>query len=350
MFIMSATPNNRTLQVAPAPFISIEGTAVECGRQYGEIVRERYPGYRVYLNQALQWNRLGAEVLGLVERRAPYLLDLYRGLCETGGSPAAAQTPPAAGACTSFGVADSVTLDGGPLSGQTKDTEPASASLYIVLCMCMQDAPTLLVLAYPGEVLGYGLWSTGMSIFRNSLHSAAGATKGLTMVQWSLLALAGDSVQDAVELARIHGLADTGNCLLSDGSGASVSVEFNAGGVSVLPARDGIAAHANHPEGPETEPFGRHPDEAGLIDSRKRAARMRELLERERGRLTPQKAMMLLADHGGYPWGICNHLAERTPDRCTTAAVVAEPAAGCLHVACGSPCANWPKTYSMNGP
>ena len=42
-------------------------------------------------------------------------------------------------------------------------------------------------------------------------------------------------------------MRDSGNCLISDASGVSASVEFNAGGVSVVSAQDGIAAHANHP-------------------------------------------------------------------------------------------------------
>jgi isopenicillin-N N-acyltransferase-like protein len=214
--------------------------------------------------------------------------------------------------------------------------------------MRIQDGPAILVLAYPGEILGYGLWSTGMSLFRNSLHSRTGAAQGLTMVQWGLLALAGNTVDEAAALAGKHGLAGSGNFLLSDAQGRSIAVEFNAGGVSVIPAANGVATHANHPEGHETAPFEQFPDEQRRRDSRRRGQLLRELLEAERGRLTPQKALMCLADHTHYPWGICNHLIpERTPPRCTTAAVVAEPARGRLHVTRGNPCANWPATHSM---
>ena len=347
---MNAEEPIRTLVVDPAPLVSIEGSAYDCGAEYAEIVRERWPGYRTYLDMAFAWSRLEPGVKRLVEDRAPYLVDLYRGLVEAAGPPPAADSAAVNQACTSFGVSGAVTRDGTPLSGQTKDTEAISAELYIVLRMRITGAPTILVLAYPGEILGYGLWSTGMSIFRNSLHSTAQAQSGLTMVQWGLLALAGDSVDAAAELARAHGLKESGNCLLSDAAGTSLSVEFNAGGVSVVPAQDGIAAHANHPEGPETTPFDGALNQANRKDSAWRAARMRKLLDGERGRLTAAGAINLLADHDAYPWGICNHLRTRTPERYTTAGVVADPGAGTLHVVNGSPCANAAVAYSLSGP
>ena len=344
---MKAKETAKNVIVEPAPLISIEGDAYDCGVQYGEIVRRRFPGYRDYLDMAPEWAGLEPGVRKLVGERAPFLIDLHRGLCAEAGTHRTAAPNQAPEACTSFGVSGAVTRDGNPVSGQTKDTAEVSAGQYIVLRMKIADAPAMLVLAYPGEVLGYGLWSTGMSVFRNSLHSTAESTKGLPMMQWGLLALAGGSVGEAAELARTHGLKGSGNLLISDASGASASVEFNAGGVSVVPAREGIATHANHPEGPETSPFDDTSNRLGRRDSARRAFRMRELLETERGRLTAQSALTLLADHTDYPWGICNHAEGRTPDRLTTAAVVADPARGTLHVVRGSPCANRPVTYSL---
>jgi hypothetical protein len=75
--------------------------------------------------------------------------------------------------------------------------------------------------------------------------------------------------------------------------------------------------------------------------------RLRELLEAERGRLTAQRAMMCLADHSHYPWGLCRHPADAEPGFRTTAAVVVEPTRGLLHVTRGNPCSNWPTTYAL---
>ena len=337
----------RAIPEGSVPLISVEGTAYECGRRYGEMVTEKYPEFTKYLDMALDWRTLSPEVKRLFARCAPHILDVYRGLLDAADQTTETAAAPDGGDCTSFGVSGAVTLDGQPISGQTKDTGVQSALLYIVLRMRIKGAPGILVLAYPGEVLGYGLWSTGMSIFRNSLHSSAGSEKGLTMVQWGLLALAGKSVHEAVELARKHGIAGSGNCLISDPQGESLSVEFNAGGVSVVPAKDGIATHANHPEGEETKPFEQYPDKVERDNSAFRMNGLWELLNSERGRLTPQRAHMFLADHSRYPRGICRHIIGDDRQRCTTATVVAEPTKGRLHVTRGPACSNWPVTYAL---
>ena len=337
----------RRIPEGTVPLISVEGTARECGREYVEIVRERYPGYRRYLDSIHAWRDLRPAVRTLFEERAPHVLELFAGMIEadeaTGGTPA----PAGEQGCTSFGVSGKVTLDGQPVSGQTKDTGWGSAEQYIVLRMRIQDAPSILTLAYPGEVLGYGLWSTGMSIFRNSLHAKPADNDGLQLPQLALLTLAGSSAQDAAELAKTHGLTGTGNAMISDPSGESLSLEWNAGGVSALPARDGIAVHANHPEGSETTPFEKYPDEAERENSRFRASRLRELLAEQAGRLTPQLALRALSDHAHYPLGICRHTIGGSAKLCTTAAVVVEPTRGRLHVVRGPACSNWPVTYTI---
>jgi hypothetical protein len=263
------------------------------------------------------------------------------------------QTDPGAGpgGCTSFGASGAVTASGRPLAGQNKDTVVESLGLYVVLRMRIRGGPSILVLAYPGEVMGYGLWSTGMSLFRNSLYSRAEAAGGLSFVQWGLLALASGSVEEAAELARRHGVAGSGNALLSDAAGRCASVEFNAGGVSVLPARDGIAVHANHPQGAETSPLEHYPDPAERENSRYRAARLRQLLEAQRGRLTPATALAALSEHTERPRGLCRHAEDNAEGLATTAALIAEPADGVLHVVRGPPCRGAPIAYHLaSGP
>ena len=347
-------PIPRQVPPGTVPLLAVEGTAYDCGREYGELVRERYPFHTNYRERRAWWKELAPEVKALYERRAPHLFDLFQGLSD-GIGPANEPAPSAApvseaGGCTSFGVSGSVTLDGEPFSGQTKDTQTQSAYRYVVLRMRIKDAPTILVLAYPGEVLGYGMWSTGMSIFRNSLYSQAGAEQGLPMDTWGLLMLAGSSVHDGLDLARRFGVANSGNCLISDPQGESLSVEFNVGGVSAVPAREGIATHGNHAEGAETRPFAAYVGKEGRSEEENSRYRMHgfwHLLHAESGRLTPQRAFAALADHTYYPQGTCRHWVDGKPGMETTAAVVVEPTKGLLHVVRGQPCANWPVTYTV---
>jgi len=337
----------RTTPEGVIPLISVEGTAYECGRSYAEIVQERYPGYRTYLDRARDWQSLPRHVERLFETRAPHILDVHRGILDASGRSDPGEKPPEARGCTSFGVSGAVTLDGQPISGQTKDTAVESAALFIVLRMRIQGAPDILTLAYPGEVLGYGMWSTRMSLFRNDLPSKGAGEGGLTMVQFGFLALSGGSTEEALDLADRFGISGSGNCLVSDGEGVSVSVEFNCGGVGLVPARNGIATHANHPESDKTAPFEDYPDEVEKENCRYRMHALWRFLDAERGRLTPQKCLALLADHTRFPRGICRHMIGGRTDHCTTAAVVAEPTRGKLHVVRGPVCMNWPVTYAL---
>ena len=335
---------------ASVPLITIEGTAYDCGRQYAETICQRYPDEREYLAKVADWDDLPRDVARLFADRAPQIIDLHRGMRDVVRTLPPVQSPSTESDCTSFGGTGAVARDGRPLSGQTKDTVAASRDRYIVLRMRIQAAPSILVLAYPGEVLGYGMWSTGMSLFRNSLHSQGGADKGLTMVQWGLLALAGRTSAEAVELAHAHGICASGNFLITDPEGHACAVEFNAGGVDVIDAVDGIATHANHPEGAHTAPFEHYPIDMLKDDSRYRATRLRELLEAKRGDVTPTGAVAMLADHDRHPLGLCRHVIEGLPERCTSAAVVADPFAGALHVTRGNPCENPVVTYTVDGP
>ena len=335
----------RSIPTGTIPLIAVEGTAYDCGRHYAEIVMEKYPGFREYLDMAYYWRDLPHPEKQLVEKRAPHLLDLYRGLLEVAGPPGGGSATSPGGRCTSLGLSGSVTLDGQPISGQTKDTPLDRVPRYIVLRMRIEDAPTILVLAYPGEVMGYGMWSTGMTIFRNTLFSKAASTEGLSWVVFGLLALAAHSVHEAADLAMQYGCRGSGNLFLSDGSGESLSIEMNIGGVSILPQKDGILTHANHPEGEETRPYEAYPFKGAKEDSVYRMHGLWRLLDAERGRLTPQKVLMLLADHTMYPGGTCKHFSEDGAQ--TTAVVIAEPTQGRLHVVRGQPCCNWPVTYTL---
>lgn len=331
------------------PLIAIEGTARECGRRYVEVVMEQYSHYTRYLDALSEWKSTPGNVWNLFERHAPYIPDLLAGMMDKYTPQSNIHRFKGRQGCTSFAVDGSCTATGHPISGQTKDTAIESISLYIVLRMTIHQGPTMLVLAYPGEILGYGMWSTGMSLFRNNLDSRSGAPNGLTMPQWGLLALAGTTVDEGIDLAKRYGIRDNGNCLIADGDGQSASIEFNGGGTSVITPQKGILVHANHPVGDATAPHGKPVNQAEGYCSCHRHERLTQLLELERGLLTPQKAIMCLADHDNYPYSICRHAAGVDTSACpvTTATVVAESAKGCLHVVCGNPCSHWPATYVL---
>lgn len=160
-------------------------------------------------------------------------------------------------------------------------------------------------------------------------------------------ALACSSVDEAAELARREGIADSGNCLISDARSRSVSVEFGADGIGVIEARNGILTHANHVNADALRTRETYEEKEKQV-SFHRQTRLVRLLEAERGRPTPQKALMALADHDSYPHSVCRHLTHGMPDHETSASIVAEPILGKLHVVRGHPCMNWPVTYTID--
>ena len=328
------------------PLIAVEGTAFECGQNYAELVIQKYAGYRKYLDKVEGFFTSG-DTKRLFEQRAPYVPDIYNGMLSVVGSNQQTTEAEEKSGCTCFGVSGSITLDGEPISGQNKDPGLDRVFKYIVLRMRIKNGPTILVLAYPGEVLGYGMWSTGMSLFRSDLYSTAESDRGLEFEYWGLLALAGQSVDESAETAKKYGLRGCGSYLISDGAGKSISIESNIGGISIIPSRDGIATHANHPVGENTAPFEAYPNKIEAENSRYRMNGLWELLNTERGRLTAQKSLMCLSDHAKYPRGICRHIIGDSKDMCTTASVIAEPTKGKLHVVRGNPCSNWPTTYTI---
>jgi isopenicillin-N N-acyltransferase-like protein len=147
-------------------------------------------------------------------------------------------------------------------------------------------------------------------------------------------------------------VCSSGNYVLCDGTGRIADVELTPEGYAVLEGEgEGFIAHSNHfvcsrYACPAT-------DVASVPDSFPRLARMRELLSGQFGGLTVADLKRFLADHEGAPTSICRHPHDG-PDHpsvaaCgrTVASLIAEPAAGRLHVARGSPCEAAYTTYPL---
>ena len=336
------------------PLLSFEGTSIECGEQLGvawqhplrlaaETARGRFVPW--------WWKGKGGVAAELVEQIAPHLVDLYRGMARGAEIPeelcySAAVTHPLE-ACTSFAVHKDLTLDQVGISGQTKDTSFARTPLYQVLRLKPSDAPGYLALTYPGDLLGYGFAATGMSIFRNSLYVTPPRKSGaLTFDAFGLLALFSKSLDSVIELAKQQGVRCVAHCAIADSNGRGLGFELGDGEVEIIPGRDGLYAHANHTVAARFKPWVTAANDAtqrkGASEHRDR--RLYELMEQDRGRLTPQLMMQKLSDHANYPASICSH---RDRDYHTTSAVVVEPTRGRLHVTRGAPCQNWPVTYQL---
>ncbi len=344
----------RSVPEGRIPLISIEGAPYDCGRQYADLVLSRYPGYRTNLDLVANWQNLPAAEKKLVEQQAPQLLDLYRGLYEVAGpgrAPVQPANPNAApgrpGRSVSFALSGALTLDGHPMAGQTKDITADRIPLYIILRLKMTGAPAIMVLCYPGEVMGYGFWSPGLCLFRNTLYSRGKSTTGIQYTVMTSVLMSCRTVEAAVELMEKHGRMSMGTTTYTDVAGRSVSFETNCGGQGYVRDVDGLNVHTNHPLAETTRAAEHYVFDDLKPNSLFRRQRMHEALKAEHGRLTVQKVFHMLADHAGYPYGTCKH--EGADGAITSVAVVVEPTRGLLHAVRGQPCCNWPFTYSLDG-
>ena len=70
------------------PTVEITGNAFECGMEYVDFVIEKFPGFTEYLNLVIKdWDEINNDksIYRLFELKAPYILDLIRGMAETMG-------------------------------------------------------------------------------------------------------------------------------------------------------------------------------------------------------------------------------------------------------------------------
>jgi isopenicillin-N N-acyltransferase-like protein len=331
------------------PVVDVAGTGYDCGRA----LAAAWPAaWRSLLadGSAHQVPLLADRTtVQLFERIAPYLLDVLRGVAEELGVQETrfGWPPPAADGCTSFAVSPDVALDGVPLSGQTKDTPLNRIWRYQVLRMVPTDGPATLTVTYPAWLFGHGFVRGGCSIFRNSLY-AGKPERGLGYAAWGLLALHLPTVDDVIEFTREYGVAEGFHATVADEHGGIVGIESGRSGVVFCRSEQGIYAHANNVltdpalQADEVEPG------MNLACSRHRAARMRELLTAAAPVVTPQLAYAATTDHVNAPHSICSHpRSGPDPQNYTTAAIVAEPTRGLLHVSRGVPCQNFPVTYRL---
>lgn len=329
------------------PFVDIEGTAREAGVQLGYAWRE------ALMVEAKDWPAghkpwwLEKRYDKLIAEYAPHLPDLFRGMAKGAGMPEDRISHPVEPdqkcGCTSFAIHPDQTLDGIPISGQTKDTGPNRWFQFQVLRLKLTNAPSMLTLTYQGWPFGHGFVKGGCAIWRNSLYVADGEGK-LPYSVWGLLATYCETVEDVQRLTRDWGVYRSGHCAVADEHGGIIGIEFGKKGPGLLNPVGGIYVHANAVRSKKMMNQKEGGENFGRENSLHREARLNERFKPDKGRLTAQLAMYAMTDHVGYPMSVCRHEGTKAM---TTSAVVVEPTRGLMHVTRGNPCSNWPVTYRL---
>jgi hypothetical protein len=337
------------------PFVQAGGSAREMGRQHGEQAGTLIKKYLTLVN------RLTGQPTDLLCRNAtrfrPMMEALSRkfveeveGLSEGAGislaeallCQARAEASHAwEGACTAFALKGKATADGNTLIGQNQDLETEYADVAIVLKVCPNDGrPRALMFTFAGQ-LGYsGINEFGLTHFASSLYGFQWQPE-LPHYPLKRVLLEQRTIQEAIELLRVHRVCSAGNMVLADGEGQIADVEIRPEGIALYDDGDpDLRLHTNHYL---SRQFG-HFEDNFLPDSVPRLERMRELVNKSWGKITLETIKDFLADHSGDPKGICRHGAGNMH---SISGYIAEPAKGLLHVRGGHGCLGTWTTYEV---
>jgi isopenicillin-N N-acyltransferase-like protein len=366
------------------PRVRISGDARQRGRAYGEQARERVrlsrDRYAEVFAHAAGWNWEQA-----VESAARYekpirdlALDVMQeieGIAEGSGLPvgdvlainarteiifaasareAAAQRAARARECTALALLSSRTRSGRPLLAQNWDWLPHAFETVVVLEVEQPgDQPNFVTLVEAGLLAKASMNSAGLGVATNALVSSADRGEQGIPYHVMLRLMAGcETMTDALKVVQAAPRSSSANYLIAHADDVAVNIEAAPGDFRTLSwqiPQDGSLVHTNHflslPPGVDEVSLYAMPD--SLIRLQRAAGQL------SGSRTWDVKAIgELLADHAGWPVGICGHPDPRQQpiDRdATVLSVVMDLAERQMWLASGSPCTHAFEQLSFGG-
>jgi isopenicillin-N N-acyltransferase-like protein len=351
------------------PYMRVEGSPFERGKQHGQEFRELIKRYKSVL--AVQLNRhsltlqgqLGdhvspgesAEVnpeelcsralafLPAFEEWAPKVLEEIKGVAVGARVPLAeallANVRGEVGnltgpheECSAFAVSRPAPAGRSVLVGQNSDQDPEIEALALVLHVVPDDAPQAIMFTFAGLVGYHGLNELGVAHGANSI-SVGTWRMGLPHYPFKRMMLERASLDEVLELASGLPLCSGGNYVVADGTGRIADLEILPApdGVRVLEPERGLVVHTNHLLHPDFAPRDRLVET--LPDSIDRLVELRAAFD------SPSTdgladAIAALRRHCEDDRGICRH----EPRLKTVLSFVADATSGVLYACRGNPC------------
>jgi hypothetical protein len=352
------------------PFLRVEGSHRDCGRQIGaaapEILRAA-----VAFDADLPAGRSREEQLALAARyrdatlaATPWLVDEIDGAALGADVDALALfaasieeiwtvRPSQAtggevvdGRCSDLVAAPPATADGHVWVGHTNDLSPASEASVMAIEWHVPGEPVVLSLGI-GPWISVGWNSAGLSLTGNELspNDERVGVPRLLMVREQLTAR---TLDEAVAMALRPDRASSYNTVLAHRDGRVVDVEGSAGDAEVYgPSAAGTLAHTNHYACERM--LGHEADPDYAVRSAVRLGRALELLDGPDGdgpppgSITPDRMLAFLSDHATAP-SICRH-DDGTERSVTVFWCLADVTAGEIRYGLGPRCRGNEATY-----
>lgn len=243
--------------------------------------------------------------------------------------------------CTSFAVTSPATADGSTIIGQNID-------FHAGLPM------SLLKITWPngvrqlGLTLGGCIWEYTLNVHPSFSPFAMASNLTVSMTEEQELMKVPISIimnkvgrQKRLEQALsvlIHSQQNLAGFVLASGEGDIIGIENAANQYEVLYPEENIMVRANHYLSDRFKPMDFF---APFVpDSYLRYSRLKQLITREKGKITAEIMMEKLGDHNNFPKAICSHIDKdsKYPPSQTLASIIMVPEKKCVYIASGQPC------------
>lgn len=344
------------------PFVEIDGPPRERGRAYGRQARDRVRRSIALYGAAAggdagRIRTLATSFLPQIEAFDPALLEEIRGIAEGADVEVAdialinarteilrmMKAPPSVvdrengnDGCTGAVILPEASRHGRLLHGQNWDWRRECADIGIVLRIRRDDGPDILTFTEAGGLARSGFNAAGVAVTANYLACDRDYTqKGvpLYLVRRKVLEQAHFAL--ALRAAYCTPKSASNNLMISHASGLALDIECAPDESFVVHPEGGLLVHANHFQSPVALGKLRDTGINTTPDSLYRDVRVRQLLEKERDRLTLEELRAAFFDSLATPWSVCRP-PRMTVDghmSATVAMVPMDPARGHMEVA-----------------
>lgn len=329
----------------PLPLITITGTPAERGESYGRqtapLVGRAIAMYRTeFARKGIDWNealRLAKLFMPSIEEYDAELAVELAAIAKGAGVPVeaivalnartelvfwnererkergvAAPALAEVDECTSAVALPGATRDGQVIHAQNWDWQPECADHALALRIRSADMPDSLNFLEAGQLARHGFNAEGVAVTAMGLHSNSDYGRiGIPNPLIRRKMLACDTLSRAIGVIYNSARSFSHNIMVSHSGGAAFGFETTPDGVYFLEPENGIMVHANHFKSPQALAQVTDINIARCPDTLVRDSRVRQLLGRERGKITAETFRNVFSDTFGKPNSVLRHPVAR---------------------------------------
>ncbi|HZG16276.1 MAG TPA: C45 family peptidase [Candidatus Bathyarchaeia archaeon] len=358
------------------PYIRVSGTAIERGRQMGELAKQQIVQnigmYRKYFHDVydVAWDAARDYATSYIPRIEQYdqeIMDEIKGMSEGANLDLLdlvvlnvrseviiniGKSHSVLDGCTCLAATPVVTKEQTTLLGQNWDWNHRIQPGMIIAEIEQPPKPTILMVTEAGIVGKIGLNSEGLGLCMNFLGtSEIGEGVPIHIILRGILN--SNSIPKAIGQITKLPRGTSANYLIAHKVGETVDVEATPTNYDVIYPLEGCIAHANHFVAPRllnVDDTKRN----GIPDTHLRHGVATRMLTAQIGMIDTETFKQIFTNHTGHPVGICRHGEsilsdhEASSTAKTVFSIIMNLSEGTFELTTGNPCENTFQTYRLN--